>query len=105
VETYHSDPVPHVHVGAALRDQVGSNAHDDEGRDPVQNIVREEQRAVELVRALVRGSSAVVAGRRGGVVSNHGDVVGRLAAGVVDSSVWRYSDNGEGGRCRKPNVW
>jgi hypothetical protein len=93
-----------VHIGSGEPgDQVGSNAHDDEGRDPVQSIVREEQRAVELVRALVRRSNrrTVVGGRRGGVVSNHGDVVDGSAAVVVDSSVWRYWDNGGGWEVQK----
>jgi hypothetical protein len=60
-----------VEVVSILGDQVGRDAHDDEGRDPVQPMVGKGKRAMEAVRTRVRGSGTVIGGRRGGVVSNH----------------------------------
>jgi uncharacterized membrane protein len=59
-------------------DEVGSNAHDDDGRDEVQHMVGEDERAVQRVGA-GSGRTVVICG----VGASHGGVV-VVAVAVAD---------------------
>jgi hypothetical protein len=48
-QTYDGDPVHEVRVVAEVGDEVGCNTHHDKRADPVQNMVRSNERAVYLV--------------------------------------------------------
>jgi hypothetical protein len=49
--TYNRNPVDEMRVVAEIVDEVGCNAHDDEGADPMQHVVCGEERTMHLVRA------------------------------------------------------
>lgn len=48
-ETYDGDPVHEMRIVAEVGDKVGCNAHHDERTDPMKNMVRSDERAVQLV--------------------------------------------------------
>jgi hypothetical protein len=58
LSTYNGDPVDDVGVVREGGDEVGRDAHDDERRDPVQNVVGEDGWTVQLVGGT--GGGAVV---------------------------------------------
>jgi hypothetical protein len=49
--TYKRNPVNEMRVVTEVVDEVGCDAHDDEGADPMQHVVCGEERTMHLVRA------------------------------------------------------
>jgi hypothetical protein len=55
---YYSDPVPEMRVVRVVRNEVRGDRHDDDGRDPVQGMVRKDKGTMDFARA--GGRSTVV---------------------------------------------
>jgi hypothetical protein len=66
MNTYKCHPVPQVYIAPEVGDEIRRDTHDDESRDPVQNVIGEDQRTEHLVRCVGRGAVVVSSG-----VSSH----------------------------------
>jgi hypothetical protein len=65
MDTYNCHPVPQVYVAPEVSDEIRRDTHDDESRDPVQNVIGKDQRTEHLVRRVGRGAVVVSSGVSG----------------------------------------